>query len=129
MRQSHDDVACFEDIAAVAIRRQPPRSHVVDTISGDEGIVIDLSNFVTERGNVREIRTKDPARNVAGIVQDPAQFVLGVAGIENIGVKADHATFEVVCPTKEKRYASGNRKDDMLFVVMSMPALMASTMI
>src|SRR6185437_9510875 len=95
--QAFDYVAILEVILAIAVRREPPRSHVMYSVAGDEWIIERLREFVTGRSDVSERRSEDAGTDPARIVHHIPllhKLVLVTRWFKVIAVEAKYAASE-----------------------------------
>src|SRR5690349_15939165 len=59
VRQTLDNVACFQIILAVAVWSQPPRRDVVNVVTGHKGIIVGFSDLVAESSDICKSSAED----------------------------------------------------------------------
>src|SRR5437588_451689 len=94
IRKPFNDIADFKIILAIAVRREPPGSDVVDPVAGNEWIVVGFGDLVTESGDVLESAAKDAGTDPAGIIHYVPLFQVAVGRVAEfiiIGMETDDA--------------------------------------
>ena len=93
--QTFHGVAIFQNVFAVAVGRQPPRSYTVDAIGGHEGVVEGLRDLMAYPRNVLGAGSEGPRRYPTRVVHNVASRNIAVrrrTGFVLDGVKPEDAT-------------------------------------
>src|SRR5262249_10252130 len=114
--QSLDHVAIFQVILAIAVRREPPRSDVMDSITGNEWIIEDLRYLVAESDDIQSVRAaKNTRADPTGVIEDEESQQVVVAGVARLkveGVETDNAA--VACISNEQEGVGEQEGGDVL---------------